>query len=91
VRILCYLYLCRLLNNQRFHGIIDLRVEDNGSSEDVDSTSNGLGTSLLSECTMTWSRLASGTGHVLTAALPAGSHPFEAQKLLPLDGLSDAP
>jgi signal transduction histidine kinase len=67
-------------------GDLALTVIDNGMSEDHPATSTGLGTVLLDECTLTWSRRVEGGAYVLRAKIPAGRPPMsEARQHQSLD------
>jgi len=51
-------------------GIVNLSITDNGSPKVTTSETSGLGTTVLKECTLSWSRTTTETGHVLTASIP---------------------
>jgi signal transduction histidine kinase len=53
------------------NGDITMRISDNGISDEHPVTTSGLGTLLLNECTLSWSRDFEGNGKVLRAKIPA--------------------
>jgi signal transduction histidine kinase len=57
-------------------GLVTLVVTNDGQSDASMSTQVGLGTNLLEECTLDWSRATTTSGYVLTVVVPtAGSKP----------------
>jgi signal transduction histidine kinase len=57
--------------DQGVDGDLTVTVTDNGTVDDPAEIRSGLGTRLLDECTLTWSRRAAANEHVLCATVPA--------------------
>jgi signal transduction histidine kinase len=57
-------------------GLVTITVSNDGHSVATAGTQAGLGTNLLDECTLDWSRATTPAGYVLTAVVPTiGTEP----------------